>query len=169
MKLHLDRKYTIEQTDYIIRILENGKTVLYQDNDFSSKFTRDSYGNPLTYQDSKDFSSEWTRDSKGNELTFQDSTDFSYEYTRDNKGNPLTYKNSNGYSSEYTRDNKGNPLTYKNSYDDSYEWTYDNKGNELTYTVNGVLIRDNRVKKVTLELTQEQLDKIKHLLEGKKW
>ena len=45
----------------------------------------------------------------------------------------------------------------------------DYKGNELTYTVNGVLIRDNRVKKVTLELTQEQLDKIKNLLEGKKW
>ena len=142
MKLHLDRKYEIVQkNDYGIKILENGRTILYKSKDFSSEYTRDSDGNPLTYQDSDGCNYKYTRDDKGNPLTYQDSKDFSYEYTRDSYGNPLTYKNSDG---------------------DSCKWTYDDNGNVLTLTKDGVLIIDNRPK-VTLKLNEEQIKIAKEL------
>ena len=57
----------------------------------------------------------------------------------------------------------GNVIYFEDS--DGY-WEkreYDKNGNEVYYESSNGVIRDNR-KKVTIELTQEQLDKIKHLL-----
>jgi YD repeat-containing protein len=86
----------------------------------------------------------------------------SYEWTYDGKDKQLTYKDIDGFSFEFTYDKLGNVLTYKNHTGYSEKYTYDDRGNVLTKTVNGKLVIDNR--KVTIELTQEQLDKIKHLI-----
>ena len=65
------------------------------------------------------------------------------------------------YGSYYEILENGKVVYCKNSDGYSYECTYDSNNNKLTYIENGVMIRDNRPKKVTIELTQEQLDKIK--------
>jgi hypothetical protein len=48
------------------------------------------------YIDQDGYSYEFTRDSFGNALTFRNSSGFSYEFTRDSFGSELTYKNSFG-------------------------------------------------------------------------
>ena len=57
----------------------------------------------------------------------------------------------------------GNKVYYEDSDDFWYKREYDNNGNEVYYENSDGVIHDNR-KKVTIELTQKQLDKIKHLL-----
>ena len=84
-------------------------------------------------------------------------SDYSSERTYHDNGELKTYKNSNGL--EITYYDNGNIKTYKNS--DGLESTYDINGYILTRIKNGVMVIDKRPKKVTIELTQEQLDKIK--------
>ena len=70
------------------------------------------------------------------------------------------------YSNNYFRvlAPNGNQVYFEDS--DGY-WSkreYDSNGNEVYREYSDGTIIDKRVKKVSIELTQEQLDKIKHLL-----
>jgi hypothetical protein len=60
-------------------------------------------------------------------------------------------------------DEQGNRIYYENSDGDWSKIEYDEKGNQIYWQNNDGEIIDNRPK-ITIELTQEQLDKIKHLL-----
>jgi hypothetical protein len=76
------------------------------------------------------------------------------------KGNQIYFENSDGYWSKREYDEKGNQIYFEDS--DGY-WSkreYDEKGNQIYFENSDGVIIDNRTK-VTIELTQEQLDKIK--------
>jgi len=73
----------------------------------------------------------------------------------------IVYYRNGDYSYECKRDEQGKILTYKDSDGLIKKWTYDENYNLLTKTENGKLVIDNRPKTITIELTQEQLDKIR--------
>jgi hypothetical protein len=60
------------------------------------KFTFDSNGNELTYENSYGYWNKRTYDSNGKELTFENSYGYWSKYTRDSKGKELTYDDSGG-------------------------------------------------------------------------
>jgi hypothetical protein len=78
----------------------------------------------------------------------------------DKHGNRIYYEDSNGYWVKREYDEHGNMIYWENS--NGY-WTkreYDEKGNRIYWENSKGVIIDKRPK-VTIELTQEQLDKIK--------
>jgi hypothetical protein len=60
--------------------------------------------------------SKYTYDSNGNKLTYEDSNGDWSKYTYNSKGNELTNEDSNGYWRKRTYDSNGNILTFENSY-----------------------------------------------------
>lgn len=96
------------------------------------RITTDSFGNSLTYENSKGGWYKYTRDSFGNELSYETSTGFWYKYTRDSKGNELTFENSIGNWYIFTRDSFGNVLFREYSNNNWCKYTRDSEGNLLT-------------------------------------
>ena len=78
-------------------------------------------------------------------------------------GNEVYYEYSDGYWIKREYDSNGNEVYYESSDGDWEKQEYDSNNNVIYCENSDGVIRDNR-KKVTIELTQEQLDKIKHLL-----
>jgi hypothetical protein len=98
--------------------------------------TRDSFGYPLTFKDSKGYWEKYTRDSFGNTLTYKNSNGYWYKYTLDSFGKPLTFENSRGYWSKYTWDSFGNPLTFEDSVGISKVFLGESDSYELWYYLN---------------------------------
>ena len=106
----------------------------------------DSKGNEIYFEDSD---GDWNKseyDSQGNEIYFEDSYGYWYKSEYDSQGNELYFENASGYWSKSEYDSQGNTVYFENS-----------TGN----------IIDNRPKKVTIELTEDQLKKVKEILEEK--
>jgi uncharacterized protein YrzB (UPF0473 family) len=83
-------------------------------------------------------------DSQGNEVYYEDSKGYWYKSEYDSQGNEVYFENSNGY-------------WYKSGYDE--------QGNEVYFEDSCGIVIDNRSKrKVTVELTEEQLKKVKEIL-----
>ena len=103
---------------------------------------------------------------KGIELlgTYKVESDNYWFNVYDSNGNEVYYEDSNGYWVKREYDSKGNLVYFEDS--DGY-WSkreFDSNDNIVYYENSNGIIFDKRVKKVSIELTQEQLDKIKHLL-----
>ena len=58
---------------------------------------------------------KYTYDSNGKELTYENSDGYWYKYTYDLNGNRLTHENSDGYWYKSTYDSKGKQLTFEDS------------------------------------------------------
>jgi hypothetical protein len=75
----------------------------------------------------------------------------------------IYYEYSDGHWAKYKYDENGNQIYYEDSKGYWFKNEFDNQGNRIYYEDSEGAIFDNRPK-VAIELTQEQLDKIKHLL-----
>jgi hypothetical protein len=74
--------------------------------------TRDSFGYPLTFKDSKGEWWKYTLDSFGYPLTFKGSKGYWYNCTRDFSGNTLKFEDSNGVSKVFLGESDGYRLWY---------------------------------------------------------
>ena len=107
-------------------------------------------------------------DENGNEIYYENSDEFWCKAVYDQNNNQTYFENSDGHWSKREYDENSNQVYYENSsgYWDKRE--YDENNNEI-YRENSrdSILVDNRPQpttKVTLELTQSQLDKIKSML-----
>jgi hypothetical protein len=97
--------------------------------------TQDSTFTPLTPEEIRDIPLGYTRDSFGNTLTFENSKGYWEKYTLDSFGKPLTFENSRGYWEKYTRDSFGKTLTFKNSCGISTVFLGESDGYRLWYNL----------------------------------
>jgi YD repeat-containing protein len=100
---------------------------------------------------------KYTYDSNGNELTYEDSTGFWHKITYDSKGNQLTYEDSDGFWNKYTYNSNGKELTYEDSDGFWNKLTYDSNGNELTYENSNGVKRGFDIPEFTMEELIEKL------------
>ena len=99
----------------------------------------------------------------GNVIYFEDSDGYWEKREYDSDNNVIYLKDSYGFWTKREYDSNGNVIYYEDRDGYWYKQEYDSDGNQVYCENSDGVIRDNR-KKVTIELTQEQLDKIKHLL-----
>jgi uncharacterized protein RhaS with RHS repeats len=79
------------------------------------KYTYDSNGKRLTYEDSYGNWNKSTYDLNGNQLTFEDSNGNWDKSTYDSNGNEVFSENQDGCWWKRTYDTNGNELTFENS------------------------------------------------------
>jgi hypothetical protein len=85
-----------------------------------------------------------------------------YLIIEDPKGNLVYYENSNGFWWKREFDEQGNEIYYESSYGNWSKSEYDDRGNEIYYEdSDGTVVDDRPKRKVTIELTEDQLKKIK--------
>jgi hypothetical protein len=99
-------------------------------------------------------------DEQGNVIYYEYSDGYWVKREYDEKGNVIYYENSNGYWFKREYDEKGNKVFFEDSNGYWEKREYDEQGNRIYWVNSKGVIIDKRPK-VTIELTQEQLDKIK--------
>ena len=101
-------------------------------------------------------------DSKGNLIYYEDNDDYWFKREFDNKGNKIYYENSESYWNKSEYDSNNNLIYYESSNDFWFKREFDSNDNEIYYENSEGTIEDNRPKKkVTIELTEDQLEQIK--------